>query len=321
MPRIPVDPESVNTPDPHDEPVDDRRMEFSDPDDYDDTPLAGSVSGEVAPEPPPETLSTLELLLDEMVEQSDAWGYVNAIMEDTPTSMRHAFYQRWIAMVAGYSVAERDMLINRGRQVFIGVTADTMRKDVNQLVEQGVSQTKVTPSVVCEDFVAEMIYTPQGLRYLVYKNDGTHEIQETVQIGETNYVLPLVASLADSGSLLLPTGVEEYDSIDELRERVRALIRKYVHLPEEDNLLAGQYAMSSWHGDRIPFAPYLYAIGSFESGKSRLLDALAQLVHRGLSTAGSLTVAVLFRALDLAKATLIIDEADFDARVRCAASP
>jgi len=271
----------------------------------------------VAPPPaPPETISPLEILLDEMAEAGeDAWGYVNAIVDrDTPTALRMTFYPRWIAMVATKSLAERDMLINRGRQVFVGVTTETMRKAIEELVQSGVNQRKTAPSVVCEDFVAEMISTPQGLRYLVYKNDGTHEIQEMVQMGDTNYTLPLVTSLVESGSLLLATGVEEYDTVDQLRGRLRDFIRKYVHLPEEDNLLAAQYAMSSWHGDRIPFAPYLYAIGSFESGKSRLLDALAQIVHRGLSTAGSLTVAVLFRALDLAKATLIIDEADFDAR-------
>jgi hypothetical protein len=269
-----------------------------------------------SPPVPPETLSTLELLLDEMVEESDAWGYVQSIIDrDTPTSMRHQFYQRWIAMVADRSRAERDMLIARGRQCFTGTSAETMRHDIDQLVERGATQAKTAASMLTDDYVLEMINTPEGLRYLVFKSsDGTHEIEENYVAGETNYTLPLVESLVHSGSLLLPTGIEEYGDTDTLRARLCDHIRKYVHLPETDILLAAQYVMSSWHADRIPFAPYLFAVGVFESGKSRLLDVLGEIVMRGLIAAGSLTSAVLYRALDLARATLVIDEADFDAR-------
>jgi len=68
----------------------------------------------------------------------------------------------------------------------------------------------------------------------------------------------------------------------------------------------------SWVADRIPVAPYLHAVGDFEAGKSRLLDVIGHVVRRGLLSSGSLTSAVLFRALDLANATIIVDEADFD---------
>jgi hypothetical protein len=279
-----------------------------------DTPPEGPYAVEPPPVPA-ETLSTLELLLDEMVEESDAWGYVNAILDrDTPTSMRHQFYQRWIAMVAERAMSERDMLISRGRQVFTGVGAETMRHDIQELIGHNINQTEHTPFVMSDDFLAEMIYTPQGLRYLVYKNDGTHEIQETVQIGETNYVLPLVASLVGrKPSLLLPNAIEEYENVAMLQADIRSFIVKYVQLEKQDDVdLAAFYVHYSWVADRIPVAPYLHAVGDFEAGKSRLLDVIGHVVKRGLLSSGSLTSAVLFRALDLANATIIVDEADFD---------
>ncbi len=302
-----TDPYSIADGDEHDDPVEDTPPI---------APLASTNGHHPEPQPQPETLSTLELLLHEMVEESDAWGYVQSIMDrDTPTNLRHQFYQRWIAMVAERSRAERDMLINRGRQVFTGVAAETMRYDIDQLVERGATQAKTAVSILTDDYVIEMISRPEGLRYLVFKSsDGTHEIEENYVAGETNYTLPLVESLIHSGSLLLPSGIEEYGDTDALRSRLCDHIRKYVHLPETDILLAAQYVMSSWHADRIPFAPYLFAVGVFESGKSRLLDVLGEIVMRGLIAAGSLTSAVLYRALDLARATLVIDEADFDAR-------
>lgn len=250
-----------------------------------------------------------------MANESDAWGYVNAILDrDTPTSMRHQFYQRWIAMVAERAMSERDMLINRGRQVFTGIATETMRHDIQELIGHNINQTEHTPFVMADDFLAEMIYTPQGLRYLIYKADGTTEIQETVQIGETNYVLPLVASLVGrKPSLLLATGTEEYGSVSDLQASIRAFIVKYVQLEKPDDVdLAAFYVHYSWVADRIPVAPYLHAVGDFEAGKSRLLDVIGHVVKRGLLSSGSLTSAVLFRALDLANATIIVDEADFD---------
>jgi hypothetical protein len=315
MPRNPItDEETEETAsvvvDEHDDPSEEASSAVDTPPETPSGPYAVE-----APPVPAETLSTLELLLDEMVEESDAWGYVNAILDrDTPTSMRHQFYQRWIAMVAERAMSERDMLISRGRQVFTGIAAETMRHDIQELIGHNINQTEHTPFVMADDFLAEMIYTPQGLRYLIYKNDGTHEIQETVQIGETNYVLPMVASLVGrKPSLLLPTALEEYESVESLQAGIRAFIHKYVQLEKPDDMdLAAFYVHYTWVADRIPIAPYLHAVGDFEAGKSRLLDVIGHVVRRGLLSSGSLTSAVLFRALDLANATIIVDEADFD---------
>jgi hypothetical protein len=226
--------------------------------------------------------------------------------------MRHQFYQRWIAMVAERSLSERDMLINRGRQVFTGVSTETMRKDVGELVLSGVNQTKTAPTVITEDFIAEMVRTPEGaLRFLVYKNDGTHELQDNVVIpGGLNHVVPAVLSLGDS--LSLPSGIADYIDTATLRRDIAVFINKYVKIDAADVTLATEYALYTWVSDKIPLAPYLHAVGDFEAGKSRLLDVLGAIVHRGLLAAGSLTAAVLYRALDLAKVTLIVDEVGYD---------
>lgn len=256
-------------------------------------------------------------MLDEKADEDDVWGYVDEIRErNVPMEFRQQFYQRWIAMVATRAMSERDALISHAQPVFKFRT-ETARHDVEQLVQSGVSTTMTAPSVICPEFIAEMIHCPgqsPSVRYLVYKiADGSTEIQDHVTIGEVSYTPPLVASLVDARALLLATATEEYGDVQDLQASMRAFITRYVQLDNETDVdLAAFYAHYTWIADRIPVAPYLHAVGDFEAGKSRLLDVIGHLVRGGLFMAGSLTSAVVYRALDLAKATLIIDEADFN---------
>lgn len=291
--------------------------------DFDYTPVAGPVpdTGEVVgdEEVASVPLSALELILDEKADADDVWGYIDEIeIREVPLSARQNFYPRFIAMVATREPSERDALVARAVHVF-RVRAETARRGIDELVQSDVSQTKSAPAIITEDFIAEMVHCPgnngPSVRFLVYKPDGTQELQDHVTVGDTNYVVPLIGTLVDAGALLLPSATETYGTEAELREDIRKFIRRYVRLERDIDLdLAAYYVHYTWAADRIPIAPYLHAVGDFESGKSRLLDVIGQLVRGGLFMAGSLTAAVLYRALDLARATLIVDEADFDAK-------
>lgn len=292
--------------------------------DYDDAPAdpaasTGAVEEVQTPASPPEPLTALELVLDEKAEADDVWGYIDEIeLRDVPRDSRQNFYQRFIAMVADRPQAERDALVARAVQVF-RCRAETARHDIDALVQAGINQTKTAPALITEDFIAEMVHCPgnngPSVRFLVYKNDGTTELQDNVTVGDTNYQVPMIGTLVDAGALLLPSVPEEYGTEEELRHEISEFIRRYVRLEREIDLdLAAYYVHYTWAADRVPIAPYLHAVGDFESGKSRLLDVIGQLVRGGLFMAGSLTAAVLYRALDLARATLIVDEADFDAK-------
>ncbi len=329
MPRVPVPPEDVNTP----QEVDHRGVLLEnvgtdlDPD-YDPAtdpysmdegdepaaPLSSTNGTGHHAEPAPEPMSTLEILLDEMVEESDAWGYVNAILDrDTPTAGRHAFYGRWIAMVAERSVSERDMLIARGRQVFTGITAETMRHDIGELVQTGAT-TKTAPYVeVDQEAFAEMIHVPSGapsIRYLIYKNDGAHTIEDNVNVGSILYRPPQTV-YADVGTLLLPTGIEEYGTDQDLWQAVSDYLDRSVVIVSPDwRDVAVAYVFMTWVFEKFPSVPYLRALGDWGSGKTTLMEVIAHVCCRSIMMSGATTTSPIFRAIDKYRGTWFYDEAD-----------
>jgi putative DNA primase/helicase len=91
---------------------------------------------------------------------------------------------------------------------------------------------------------------------------------------------------------------------------IRDEIRRYVVLSEHEALAAALWALHTHAVDAAFIAPIL-AIRSPQKrcGKSTLLDVLRSLVRRGLLV-NSVSTAVVYRAMDMYRPTLLIDEAD-----------
>jgi hypothetical protein len=306
-------PDETGLPDPYDDPPD----PFDDDSEDEPGPAPVPTAEQAAP------LSTIEVILDERADEDDVWGYCNEIVErNVPREFRQQFYERWIAMVATRQESERDALLAHGQPVF-RYRIDTARKSVEALRRSGASVLIVAPSVVCPEFIAEMVHRPGQspvASFLVKKRrkegepNVPPEIADYVEIGETRYHVPAVASLLGAKpALLLPTEAVAYETSEKLLIEIVAFISEYVKLKNAvDVKLAALYCRYTWIADKVPVAPYLHVVGDFEAGKSRLLDVLGQLVRNGLFASGSLTNAVIYRALDLAESTIIIDEADFE---------
>jgi len=99
-----------------------------------------------------------------------------------------------------------------------------------------------------------------------------------------------------------------------LLEKLAGAIRSYVVLREcEADAAAlwviGTYAMASW----TIFARLLIIAPTENCGKSTLLDVLSRLAYRALWASG-ITAAPLYRTIELARPTLLLDEADTYAR-------
>lgn len=251
-----------------------------------------------------------------MVLAQNPWDYVNAIDEyNVPLEHRHQFYGAFVAMVSQRPRAEEDALINTGQRVF-RTRAETMRKDIAELREQGASLTKIAPSVLCDDFMAEMIWVPDtspSTRYLKYNIDGTSEIVDSVQVGPVLYNPPR-SHLIDLGVVKLPTGIEEYDDVDWLFRELKSYVGSYLHLAGDtkfQNILV-YYIFLTWIFDKFPVVPYLRAQGDFASGKSRLLQVVGGVSNRAVMAGGATTSSPIFRMMSRFKPTLIIDEADFN---------
>jgi putative DNA primase/helicase len=89
-----------------------------------------------------------------------------------------------------------------------------------------------------------------------------------------------------------------------------AAIRKYVILTDTDALTVALWVLHSYCFDAFPCTPRL-AITAPEKrcGKTTLLDVISLLVPKALPTA-NISAAALFRSVELARPSLLIDEAD-----------
>lgn len=95
-----------------------------------------------------------------------------------------------------------------------------------------------------------------------------------------------------------------------LIDEMRAAVRKYVVLSDDDAVAVALWAIHTHTLDAFTISPRL-AITSAEKGcgKTTLLDVVAGLVRRPLAMA-NVTAAATFRAVEVARPTLLIDEAD-----------
>jgi hypothetical protein len=101
------------------------------------------------------------------------------------------------------------------------------------------------------------------------------------------------------------------DGLGSLLDELDAFLRRYVVVSD-----AQAAALTLWvaHAHALgatDTTPYLHITSAEpECGKSRVMELLELLVPVPLTTAGSMTVAVMYRAIDALAPTLLLDEAD-----------
>lgn len=93
-------------------------------------------------------------------------------------------------------------------------------------------------------------------------------------------------------------------------EDIYNYIKEYLILKPDEYHLMTLWIMASYLADDFKTVPYLLFIAPKESGKSQAMRILNQLSYRGF-LAASVTPAALFRAIELWRVTLLIDEAEY----------
>ena len=111
--------------------------------------------------------------------------------------------------------------------------------------------------------------------------------------------------------VVLPSDLEDYDSIGSLHSEIKDFIARYVSLPENFYNVCASFVLMTWVYEKFNVLPYLRVIGHFGTGKSRFLHTIGNLCYLPMLAGGSISTAAVFRTLDLIKGTLIFDEADF----------
>jgi hypothetical protein len=188
------------------------------------------------------------------------------------------------------------------------------------------------PTVIAEDFIAEMIWDrktlPKYLKY--YFNDKQFEETTEISLGETNnkkqniIYVPVFNDSLKKGLVIVPSGYTE-TTFKEVFEEIDNFSKKAYDACGQEPLvsLLTRVAVGSWFLDRFvansefdiagagKFAPILPIRGPSQSGKNRLAFVLRLLSYRPYFEMSTYRIPSLYRPLDLWQGTLVLDEADF----------
>ena len=146
---------------------------------------------------------------------------------------------------------------------------------------------------------------PGHLQFLIW-NAGAAKFQEFFQCNGSQFVPPRI-----DVSLLhvtrMPTGITACGNAEELLEQIASCISQYIELGSEYLRLVSHFALYTWFQDLLPVAPYLWVIGPYSAGKTRLLSLLHALCRRAVM-ASDISPAALYSLPSAIMPTLLIDE-------------
>lgn len=158
-----------------------------------------------------------------------------------------------------------------------------------------------------------------GMLYEQIYRDGTASfidakgnIYRSLDIDGVKYA-PIRGDELTEGAVLLPSGIEEYSSEQELINSIEAHIHKYVEVSPFFETISAYYILLSWLYDEVNTLPYLRVIGDTGTGKSRYEDVVGRLCYKATMVSGAITPAPIYRVIKKWRGTIIIDEGDFRA--------
>lgn len=146
---------------------------------------------------------------------------------------------------------------------------------------------------------------PGRLRFLIW-NAGAAKIQEFFHYGGSHFVPPRIdASLLHATRL--PSGIAPCGNAAELLGEIARCISRYIELAPEYLRLVSNFVLYTWFQDLLAIAAYLWVIGPYSSGKTRLLSLLHALCRRAVM-ASDVSSAALYTVPSAIVPTLLIDE-------------
>ena len=148
------------------------------------------------------------------------------------------------------------------------------------------------------------------------ENDTCEYIHELNNGGKL--ILPRKVGDGEINSLMLPDGVEEYETLPELRKEMVAFALKEFDPVDNKDLfeLVIYLCLTTWIAPEImmglieKFMAIVSARGASETGKKRFLTVMRWLTYRSMYVLKTVKVPTLFRMVSPWDATLILDEAD-----------
>lgn len=171
----------------------------------------------------------------------------------------------------------------------------------------------VISEILSDDRMVEMIYKEETHITQLVTFDG-EKIEYNDEIHLSDLLLaPYSAknSLISKKVIKLPSEAKEYGTEKELLEKIQKFIHKYLDISPVFEKIASYYILFTWVFDRFNELPYLRVIGDWGGGKSRFLQTVGSICYKSIFAGGATTTSPLFRIIDEARGTVILDEADY----------
>jgi hypothetical protein len=176
--------------------------------------------------------------------------------------------------------------------------------------EEEIKENIIETSLIVDgDKLYEEICDGEGNCQFISITDGVEECISGLRKEDALYV-PINDNSIKEGAVLLPTGIETFESLDALIKEIQQHIHKYLDVSEDFEIFASYYVLLSWVYDKVSTLPYLRALGDTGTGKSRFLKVIGNLCYKPCIIAGAITPAPIYRMIEKFHGTLIIDEAD-----------
>ena len=138
---------------------------------------------------------------------------------------------------------------------------------------------------------------------------------EVIAVSEyeiNNKILKLVDTIfLEQDIISVPSSISS-NGIERLHIDIFNFIKINNVVTDEVAMLMTSYAMYTWLQDKFSTAPYLWFVGGFGTGKSRLGSIMKLLCFNSTNLGTSVTDANIFRLQEISRGTLIMDEMNMD---------
>ena len=176
--------------------------------------------------------------------------------------------------------------------------------------------TIYTSFLETEEYLIEQIFATRATRattatdteFLLYEKK-TSVITYSNEITISNYTYrPIINNILTRGVVLLPTGIEEYNTDKELIEEISNFLNTYFQVPSFYEKFLPYLVMFYWVSDKFPFVPYLHFIGLTGTGKTTAQEVVGSICYKPIDASGSITMSPIFRVANDWHGTLLLDE-------------
>ena len=146
--------------------------------------------------------------------------------------------------------------------------------------------------------------------FLVYGESAVVTVSE-YELDESTLLKPVESTYLEHGIITVPSSIQaEGDS--RLYLDIFSFIKKYNIVSDEVAMAMTSYSMYTWFQDRQSTAPYMWFVGGFGTGKSRLGNVMRLLCFNSTNLGTAVTDANIFRMQEISRGTLIMDEMNMD---------